>query len=52
LPPEERLKGLPPESIFEQFSPEERLKGLPPESIFERFPPEVIEEYLSKLKGK
>jgi hypothetical protein len=52
LPPEERLKGLPPESIFEQFSPEERLKGLPPESIFEQFSPEVIEEYLSKLKGK
>lgn len=43
LPPEERLKGLPPESIFQQFSPEERLKGLPPE---------VIEEYLSKLKKK
>jgi len=43
LAPEERVEGLPPESIFEQFPPEERLKGLPPE---------VIEEYLSKMKGK
>jgi len=41
LPPEERLKGLPSETIFKQFSPEERLKGLPPE---------IIEAYLSQLK--
>ena len=59
LPPEERLRGLTPETIFKQFSPEERLKGLPPETVFQQFPPEerlkglspeMIEAYLSQLK--
>ena len=40
LLPEERLKGLPLETILKQFSLEDRLKGLSPE---------VIEAYLSKL---
>ncbi len=52
LPPEERLRGLPPETVFKQFSPEERLKGLALETIFNQFSPEIIETYLSKLKGK
>ncbi|BAP57481.1 hypothetical protein THII_3184 [Thioploca ingrica] len=50
LPPEERLTGLPPETIFKRFSPEERLKGLTLETILKQFPPEVIEAYLSRLK--
>jgi hypothetical protein len=52
LPPEERLRGLPPEAVFKQFSPEERLKGLALETIFNQFSPEMIEAYLSKIKGK
>ena len=40
LLPEERLKGLPAETILKQFSLEERLKGISPE---------VIKAYLSKL---
>jgi len=52
LQPEERLKGLPSETVFQQFPLEERLKGLPSETVFQQFPPEVIEKYLSKLKEK
>lgn len=52
ISPEERLKGLPAEEIFQQFSPEERLKGLSPEEIFKQFSPEMIEKYLSTLKSQ
>jgi hypothetical protein len=41
LPVEVRLKGIPPEEVFKQFSPDERLKGLTPSEI---------EAYLQKLK--
>ncbi len=52
LQPEERLKGLSSETVFQQFPLEERLKGLPSETVFQQFPAEVIEKYLSKLKKK
>jgi hypothetical protein len=29
LSPEERLRGLDPEEVFERFTPEERLRGGP-----------------------
>jgi len=47
LPPEELLKGLPPETVFQQFSPEERLKGLPPEERLKGLPPEAIFQQFS-----
>ena len=36
-----RLKGIPPEEVFKQFSPDE---------VFKRFTPSEIEAYLLKLK--
>jgi hypothetical protein len=58
LRPEERLKGLPAETIVQQLSPEERLKGLSPEERLKGLPPEerlkglspeMIKAYLLKL---
>jgi hypothetical protein len=40
LPPEERLRGLPPEELTRRLTPEERLRGLPPEELARRLPPE------------
>ncbi len=52
LPPEERLKGLSAETIFQRFSPEERLQGLPPEERLKGLSPEIIEAYLAQLKDQ
>ena len=40
LPPEERLRGLPPEELTRRLTPEERLRGLPSEELARRLPPE------------
>ena len=40
LPPEERLRGLPPEELTRRLTPEERLRGLPSEELACRLSPE------------
>lgn len=41
LTPEERLKGLPPETVLKQYAAEERLRGLPPEEMLRSLTPEA-----------
>jgi len=52
LPVEERLKGVSIEDRFKGVSIEERFKGVSIEDRFKGIPRQMIEEYLSKDKGK
>lgn len=52
VPPEERVKGLPPEVLLKALPPEERVKGMTPAELLQSLSPEVLAALVEQAKAR